>query len=68
MGKKREHDVEDCFIAICSVCGFLYTYLFITEHKLIALVGAIFFFMLDALLIWMLYDIIKHPEDWKSAL
>jgi hypothetical protein len=65
---KREHDVEDCCVAICTICGFIYTYLFITNHNLIALIGAIFFFLLDALCIWMDYDIIKHPEDWESAL
>jgi hypothetical protein len=64
----REHDVEDAFVFLCSFFGILYLSAFIVFHNIWDLIGAIFFFLLDALCIWMDYDIIKHPEEWESAL
>jgi len=66
--EKREHDVEDAFVFLCSFFGILYLSAFIVFHNIWDLIAAIIWFLFDAVWIWMDYDIIKHPEEWESAL
>ena len=66
--EKREHDVEDCFASIYLIIAIICTYLFIVKHDILSLIFAIAYWALFGLLLWMDYDIIKHPEEWESAL
>jgi hypothetical protein len=65
---RREHDVEDAFVFICSFFGIFCLGAYIVFHNIGDLIAGIIFFIFDAVWIWMDYDIIKHPEHWESAL